>query len=386
MGLTDLLEEKKVIICCGSGGVGKTSIAAALAIKGAMMGKKTMALTIDPAKRLADSLGLKPKGNEETPIPLKNLGLIPGQDSGSLHAMLLDRRASWDELVVKYAPNEEIGKNILNNQFYKSLSHTFAGSQEYLAMEKLYDLYINRKYDLIIVDTPPTKHTLDFLEVPQRMTDFLDRKIIKWFMLPYFSAGRLGLKLLGKTGLFIFRRLEDATGIYVLKDISEFFLNLSSMIDGTIERMRKTSEVLRNKQTAFFLITSPEASVLAEANYFLRRVKELNIPLAAVIINKVNVVPDGIVNDNGLREIKALVKERWGLEKGLGERLVDNFLQFQLLARADKKRIQSFKQTLPSNQIMIYQVPCLEKDLHAINGLLTLNQYLFAGGGNYGNT
>jgi anion-transporting ArsA/GET3 family ATPase len=380
MGLNKLLEEKKVVICCGSGGVGKTSIAAALAIKGAMMGKKTMALTIDPAKRLADSLGLEPKGNEETPILLESLGLIPPGSPGSLHAMALDRRGNWDELIGKYAPNEEIGKNILNNPFYKNLSHTFAGSQEYLAMEKLYDLYVNRKYDLIVVDTPPTKHTLDFLEVPQKMSDFLDRKIIKWFMLPYFSAGRMGLKLLGKTGLFVFRRLEEATGIYVLKDVSEFFLNLSSMIDGTIERMRKASEILRNEQTAFSLIITPDPSVLSEAAYFLKRIDEFKVPLGAVIINKVNAAPEGIVNDGQLEEIKNLAKDQGGVENRLGERLVENYLQFRLLAQADINRIQSFKRTLPSNQIMIYPVPYLEKDLYAIKGLLRLNQYLFPDG------
>jgi anion-transporting ArsA/GET3 family ATPase len=377
MGLADVLDQKKIIICCGSGGVGKTSIAAALAIKGAMLGKKTIALTIDPAKRLADSMGLKDMGNEEILVPLERFGVLPEEVPGSLHAMVLDRRGSWDELMIKYAPSEEISRNILKNSFYKNLSYTFAGSQEYLAMEKLYELYFNRKYDLIVVDTPPTKHTVDFLEVPHRMTNFLDRKIVKWFMLPYFSAGRIGLKLLGKTGLFVFQRLEDATGVYVLKDISEFFLNLSSMIDGVNERLRKAAEIIRSNQTAFFLIASPDTPVLTEAKSFLRRAGEFQIPLTAIIINKVNLYLYHEFANYALEEIKALARKALKVEPAIAERLAVNYLNFQLLARADKNRIQTFKQSLPPNQILFYQLPYLEKELQDIKGLLRLNHYLF---------
>jgi len=380
--LAEVLLKKRLIICCGSGGVGKTSIAAALAIQGAILGRNTIALTIDPAKRLADSMGLgKDSPNREVPVPLERFGVLSEEKTGSLYAMVLDRRGSWDEIMTKYAPNEEIRNNILQNSFYKSLSYTFAGSQEYLAMEKLYELYGDERYDLIVVDTPPTKHTVDFLEVPQRMTDFLDRKIVKWFMLPYFTAGRIGLKLLGKTGIFLFQRLEEATGIHVLRDISEFFLNLSTMIDGVNERLRKAAEIIRSDQTAFFLIASPDATVLAEASHFISRGQEFQIPLAAIIINKVNMPADREELEPDLEELRQLMMQRWRVSREMAETLIDNYLKFRGLVLADRHHIESFKQSLPlTDAVFFCQVPYLERELQDIRGLLKINQYLFEQG------
>ena len=224
-GLDDILQRHRVIICAGSGGVGKTTTAAALALRAALGGRRTVVLTIDPAKRLANALGINSVGSTVSAVP------IPGMPRGQLSAMMLDQKGAWDELVARHAPSEEIRARILNNNFYQHLSQSFAGSQEYMAIEQLCELHASGLYDLVVVDTPPTRHALDFLEAPRRIADFLDRRIVKWFVRPYFSAGWATLRLVNRTAGFLFRRLEDATGISALVEVSDFFTSMSSLFE-----------------------------------------------------------------------------------------------------------------------------------------------------------
>ena len=268
----EVVAQHGVIVCAGSGGVGKTTTAAALAVHGAEQGRRTIVLTIDPARRLADALGIRAMGNEECTVDLDG--------AGTLSAMMLDQKGAWDKLVERYAPSEEVRERILANRFYQHLSESFAGSQEYMAVEQLAQLHASGSYDLIVVDTPPTRHALDFLDAPQRIADFLDRQVVRWFVKPYFSAGWATLRVVNRTAGNLLRRLEDATGVSALVEISDFFNSMSGLFDGFEERVRGVYRLLRSKSTAFVLVATPEEQVLAEAEYFCHKVAELKIAVA----------------------------------------------------------------------------------------------------------
>ena len=195
----DVVAGHEVIVCAGSGGVGKTTTAASLAVHAARQGRRTMVLTIDPARRLADALGVSPVGNQECEVKLGG--------GGSLGAMMLDQKGAWDQLVERYAPSAEVRERIFHNRFYQHLSESFAGSQEYMAIEQLCVLAESGEWDLIVVDTPPTRHALDFLEAPQRLGDFLDRSVVKWFVKPYFTAGWSALRAVNRSVGFLLRSL-----------------------------------------------------------------------------------------------------------------------------------------------------------------------------------
>jgi anion-transporting ArsA/GET3 family ATPase len=190
------VERHDVIVCAGSGGVGKTTAAATIALWGAKRGRRAAVLTIDPARRLADSLGLPLAGGSEIAVPKELLRANGIEIQGSLSAMMLDQKGAWDSLVERHAPSPEIRDRILENRFYQHLSQSFAGSQEYMAIEELARLRESARYDLIVVDTPPSRHALEFLEAPQRIHDFLDRRIVRWFVKPYVAAGWSALRLL----------------------------------------------------------------------------------------------------------------------------------------------------------------------------------------------
>ena len=287
MTLRELIERHRVVIAAGSGGVGKTTVAASIALWGALGGRRTVVITIDPARRLADSLGLEMLGAAERKIPLEGLaaeGIPPG---GSLVALMLDQKGAWDALVERHAPPEARAR-ILANPFYQHLSQTFAGSHEYMAIEQLCLLVESGRYDLIVVDTPPTRHALDFLEAPRRIGDFLDRKIIRWFLRPYFSAGWSALRAMNRTAGFLLRRLEQATGVSALAEISDFFSSMSELFENFQSRVDRAHEVLRGRETAFVLVSGPEEQVLGDADYLSTKMAELRMPLKGVVLNRVH--------------------------------------------------------------------------------------------------
>ena len=232
-----------------------------------------MVLTIDPARRLADALGLRTLGNEARAV--EHAG------GGSLSAMMLDQKGAWDALVERYAPSAEVRERILANRFYQHLSESFAGSQEYMAIEQLAELHASGRYDLIVVDTPPTRHALDFLDAPQRIADFLDRQVIRWFVKPYFSAGWATLRVVNRAAGSLLRRLEDATGVSALVEISDFFTSMSGLFDGFEQRVqaRRQAAALAAAPRSCSSRT-PEEQVLSEAEEFCRKLAELAYPAA----------------------------------------------------------------------------------------------------------
>ena len=265
--LGQVVASKRVIVCVGSGGVGKTTVSAALALKGAQLGRKALVLTIDPARRLAASLGLSELGNAETRISTDMLRAAGLEPKGELFAMMLDLKRTWDDLIIKRAPADR-REAILGSRFYQQLSSALAGSQEYIAMEKLVDLRLNRDYDLLVLDTPPTAHALDFLDAPNRVLDFIGNERVRSLLSPALKAGHLGLKVLNLTGGYFVRTLSRLTGFALLQELADFLGTLAPMYDVFKERAVKVKQVLGSQETAFVLVTSPHPLTVDESAFF----------------------------------------------------------------------------------------------------------------------
>ncbi|MFF8610217.1 ArsA family ATPase [Streptomyces sp. NPDC015346] len=272
----------RIIVCCGAGGVGKTTTAAALGVRAAERGRKVVVLTIDPARRLAQSMGIDSLDN----IPRKVDG-IKGSGSGELHAMMLDMKRTFDEIVEAHADGER-ARAILENPFYQSLSAGFAGTQEYMAMEKLGQLRARDAWDLIIVDTPPSRSALDFLDAPKRLGSFLDGKFIKLLMAPAKMGGRAGMKFLNVGMSMMTGTLGKLLGGQFLKDVQTFVAAMDTMFGGFRTRADATYKLLQAPGTAFLVVATPERDALREAAYFVERLAAEEMPLAGLVLNRVH--------------------------------------------------------------------------------------------------
>jgi anion-transporting ArsA/GET3 family ATPase len=388
IGLEALVASHRIIVCCGSGGVGKTTTAASVALWGARSGRRSIVLTIDPARRLADSLGIGPLGNTPRAVERAWLDRAGVTGAGSLTAMMLDQKGSWDELIARHAPTPEVRDRILENSFYRQLSQSFAGSQEYMAVEQLGALDASGQYDLIVVDTPPTQHALDFLEAPERLLHFLDRKIVRWFVKPSFTAGWSTLQTMNRTVGFLFHKIEDATGVAALAQVSDFFQAMGGLFDGFEARVARVTELLRDPATAFLLVAGPDEQVLGQAEYLVEQMSQRGMPLKGVVMNRVHpcLETDG---DEELDEaavgaaIRPWVASALGRRRGASgdvERVVGdlarNFLRHQARARGDAVRMEVFRGGLPE-EIPVAEVPDLTRDVHDLGGLFGLHRYLF---------
>jgi len=383
--LRDLVRDHRIVISAGSGGVGKTTVAASVALWGALSGRRTVVMTIDPAKRLAASLGLRDLGADVREIPRSLFADQGIQPSGTLAAMMLDQKGAWDALVDRHAP-EDARERILANPFYQHLSQAFAGSHEYMAIEQLCVLAESGDWDLIVVDTPPTRHALDFLEAPRRMSDFLDRNVLKWFVRPYFSAGWSALRAANRTAGFLLRRLEQATGLSVLTEISDFFGSMSGLFDNFGQRIERANEILRGEQTAFVLVSTPEEQVLGDAEYLSGKMEELGMPLKGVIFNRVHSElrpsPNGRrtldeVGPEDIVQVAGLVGRVLKGNPQLARTLAENFLDYQVLARGDQLRIEQFTSGLAPD-VPVAMVPNFAADVHDLAALARIHDHLFA--------
>jgi len=383
VNLADVVAGHRVVVSAGSGGVGKTTVAASLSLWGALQGRRTVVLTIDPARRLATSLGLETLGSAPHEIPaqlFREHGLAP---TGSLRAMMLDQKGAWDALVERHAPPEARAR-ILENPFYQNLSQTFAGSQEYMAIEQLCLLAESGDYDLIVVDTPPTRHALDFLEAPQRLGDFLDKSVVKWFVRPYFNAGWSALRAVNRSVGFLMRRIEQATGISALAEISDFFTSMSGLFENFQARIDKAYEVLRGPQTAFVLVSSPEEQVLGDAEYLSTKMAALRMPLKGVVLNRVHheFRPPrrgrraAELNNEDVDEIAAAVAQALGGRGAEARELAANFVNYQALARGESLRIEQFRAGLP-RRVPLVTVPNFARDVHDLASLAAMHAHLF---------
>ncbi|MFD7492624.1 ArsA-related P-loop ATPase [Streptomyces sp. NPDC059832] len=272
----------RIVVCCGSGGVGKTTTAAALGVRAAERGRKVVVLTIDPARRLAQSMGIDSLDN----IPRRVPG-IEGGEAGELHAMMLDMKRTFDEIVEAHADGER-AHAILENPFYQSLSAGFAGTQEYMAMEKLGQLRARDEWDLIIVDTPPSRSALDFLDAPKRLGSFLDGKFIKLLMAPAKMGGRAGMKFLNVGMSMMTGTLGKLLGGQFLRDVQTFVAAMDTMFGGFRTRADATYKLLQAPGTAFLVVATPEPDALREAAYFVERLAAEEMPLAGLVLNRVH--------------------------------------------------------------------------------------------------
>ena len=372
-GIAELLEGKRVCICAGSGGVGKTTTSAAIAAGMAAEGKRVAVLTIDPAKRLADSLGLPELGNTERqvdPALFTGAGIDPGE--GELWAMMLDAKATFDEVVRRHAPDEETRERILSNRIYQQLSGALAGSQEYMAMEKLFEIWAEDRYDLLVLDTPPSRNALDFLEAPRRLTQFIEGRALQVFLRPTGFA----TKLIGGGTSMAFSVLKRITGMDLLQDLSEFFQAFSGMVGGFQERAKRVNELLADSQTTFMVVCGPQGEPISEAVYFHRKLVEAKLPFGGVIVNKVHYDLEEEGADGAGALVDALADELG--DRGLADRVASNFADYGALARRDRRNVRRLAREMRTRSVI--EVPYLDNDVHDLAGLMEINRYLFASG------
>jgi anion-transporting ArsA/GET3 family ATPase len=348
------LAERRILVVCGSGGVGKTTTAAALGLRAALAGRRALVCTIDPSRRLATSLGLTTLTGRPRLLDLSRLGPAPG----TVHAMTLDPKSTFDALVERYARDEVAKKRILGNRFYREISAALAGSHEYMAMEKLLELSADERYDLVVLDTPPTRHALDFLEAPDRLLSFLDTGILRYFLRPYFVAGRLTLKVATKTGALALKLADRFLGLSFLEDLSEFFLAFESMYDGFKERAEKVYALLRDERSGFVLVAGPSGAALAEALYFHGRLDEKGMPFLAMVVNRVHPEPAPARRTRGA--------PRPELEAAFKERLRAVHEDYRILARAERRAVGRLEVDTAQAPLL---VPELETDVHDLRGL-----------------
>jgi len=334
-------------------------------------------LTIDPARRLATSLGLETLGHDAREIPRDVFAAQGLSPTAPLSAMMLDQKGAWDALVERYAPADARAR-ILANPFYQHLSQTFAGSQEYMAIEQLCLLVDGGAYDLVVVDTPPTRHALDFLEAPKRIDDFLDKSIVKWFVRPYFSAGFSAFRAVNRTAGFLLHRLEQATGVSALAEISDFFTNMSGLFENFHERIERAYDVLRGAETAFVVVSSPEEQVLGDAEYLAAKMAELRMPMKGVVMNRVHAElrrdKRRTIDPDDLAAVGRLVADAVGPANASA--LVENFADYQTLARGEQLRIEQFRAGLPKRVPMV-TVPNFSRDVHDLATLAAMHPFLF---------
>jgi anion-transporting ArsA/GET3 family ATPase len=361
VNVAELVEGKRIVVCAGPGGVGKTTTAAAVALGMARHGLKVAVLTIDPARRLANSLGLPELGNEERRVPVDLDG------GGELWAMMLDAKRTWDEMIERHAPDEKTRDAVLSNRIYQELSNAVAGSTEYMAMEKLYELYHEDRYDLLVLDTPPTRNALDFLDAPQRLSRFIDSRSLQFFLRP----GRFGLKVLGRGGGVLFSVLKRITGMDLLRDLSDFFNSFGDMAEGIQERAARVGQLLGDRRTTFLVVTSPRRDSIEEAIFFHRRLREGGMPFGAAIVNRVHDQELADADPDVGGDLEALLGDK------LARKVERNFADYRVLAECDRDSIARLRRQTGSEPLIL--VPHLDQDVHDLDGLDAMNRFLFAG-------
>lgn len=377
---TSLIATHRLLVCVGNGGVGKTTTAAALALWGALHGRRTAVVTIDPSKRLADCLGLSLAEVGETTVPPETFARYRLAPSGTLTALLVDQQSAWDAAVARYAPTPEIRDRIFANRFYRGLSQTFAGSHEYMALDTLATLSQSGVYDLIVLDTPPVQQALDFLEASKRLQRFLDSRMSKWLMRPSIEHGWAALSFVNRTTGLLLRKVEEATGIAALGEIAEFFSTMHGMFEDFGPRFNRVNALLSSEEAAFILVTSPEEEVLKEAEDFHVGLERIAISLKGIVINRVHVQehkidPEKLTIKDLNRRVQQVLGHSVGEADGLW--LAENFIAYQSLARIEQQRIQRFLLQVPP-VVPVIQVPFLSRSLADLGGLSSLHCFLFS--------
>ena len=387
--LESLLAAKEIVVCCGSGGVGKTTVAASAALGAASrLGGKVLVLTIDPAKRLADALGLEGIGNTEKRVPADMFKTAGLEVRGELWAAMLDTKQSWDALVLRHAPDEETAYRILDNSLYENITARFVQSHDYIAMERLFEIHETGKFDLIIVDTPPTRNALDFLDAPKRMADFFGGRLLRWLTMPYRVGGKRGARMINVASRPFYQMADRLLGSQFLQDIAEFFLLFQSMYQGFVERANAVERLLRDKRTTFAVVTTLESAPLHEAEFFCEQLTKREYHLGALILNRT--LPRYLLSPEGDRAAETMCAEAGPI----GDELVDtgspalddtartarvlttigeSFQNFAVVA----KREAELRAELAQAPDVLADVPALDSDVGDMGGLAKIADALF---------
>lgn len=381
-----MLAAKEIVIACGPGGVGKTTTAAAAGVMAALrQGGKVLVLTVDPAKRLANALGLEGIGNTESRVPdeaFRSAGLKP---RGELWAAMLDTKESWDALIRRHAPDQQTRDEILANPLYKNISGRFVQSHDYIAMERLYEIHSEGKYDLIVVDTPPTRNALDFLDAPQRLADFFSSRLLRWLIVPYRS------RLVNVATKPFYQVADRILGTQFLADISEFFVLFQSMYDGFVERAGAVQRLLSDRRTTFMVVSTLEGVPLREAEFFAQELTSRHLHLGAIVLNKV--LP-AYLQGSAAATVAEAMKDRaeelaTSLAPTLGSaditlgdvaqirrvitEVADSFLNFRVVALREAEE-KSQLGTVPE---VLATVPFFDTDIYDLAGLVRLGEQIW---------
>jgi anion-transporting ArsA/GET3 family ATPase len=376
--LDQLLAAKEIVIFCGSGGVGKTtSAAAAAATAAARHGGKVLVITVDPARRLANALGLERFGNVETQVPPELFRAAGVEPRGELWAAMLDTKQSWDDLVEAHAPDAATRDAILANPLYDNITRRFVQSHDYIAMERLYDIHSSGRYDLIIVDTPPTRNAIDFLEAPERMADFFSSRLLRWLTVPARS------RLVTMASKPFYTVADRILGSQFLQDIAEFFLLFQTMYDGFVERARAVTRTLSDKRTTFVVVSTLETGPAREAEFFVEALRERGMHLGAIVLNKV--LPEYFTDATATSVASRLCREPGQVAPAVGEvgdaddvervlhEVGESFLNFGVVATREAEQ----RAELAAVADVVASVPYADHDITDVAGLLELGSALW---------
>jgi anion-transporting ArsA/GET3 family ATPase len=377
--LSDVVDHGRIAVCCGSGGVGKTTTAAIIAIEGARRGRRAVVVTIDPAKRLANALGLDGLTNEPRVIDPERWD--PDHDrvqGGELSAMMLDTKSTFDGLVTRYAESEAQAQRILANNFYRNISGALSGTQEYMAMEKLHELYEDGGFDLIVVDTPPSRHALDFLDAPARLLRLLNNPIFRVLMVPT----RTYLKVAGAAVQAFIRTVSKVVGGEVVDDIVAFFRSFEGMEEGFRTRAARVVEILGQPETRFVLVTSPRRDAIEEARFFAERIGDHDLSVDALIVNRVHPrfgeeMAVGLrARADTLRDLDVPTRTERAARDRLAARY-QNLAEFNDIAERERANIETVRVRTRSAAVAF--VPYLAHDVHDFHALAEVGEILFGG-------
>ncbi|MGH2785716.1 MAG: ArsA family ATPase [Actinomycetota bacterium] len=366
--LAELLAERHVLVCVGPGGVGKTTTAAALAVRAADEGRRVIVLTIDPARRLAQSLGLDTLDNTPRLIPAK---AFPGRKpKGELWGMMLDMKRTFDEMILDMTSPER-AQRIFANPFYQHISSTLAGTQEYMAMEKLWELHEEGKWELIVLDTPPTRSALDFLDAPKKVTDFLEGKFLRLLLWPYLQAGKTYLKAVSFGAKAFLKVATKITGSELLEDVANFFLAFEGMYDTFKERSKRVYDLLAARRTSFVVVATPQEAALREARYFVQRLGAEKIALGGIVMNRTHDVP-AIA---GLEDPRSLAdRARAAGDGALLAPALDLYGSWREVSVREDAAISSSLGDLAT--VPVWRVPDLAEDVHDVAALRHVGEAL----------
>lgn len=377
--LAELVASKRVLITVGAGGVGKTTTAAAIGVAAARQGKRVLCLTIDPAKRLAESLGISEMRTEASTVDPARFEAVGVTLTGSLTAMMLDTKRTFDELVIKYSSTQAKADRLLSNKLYQYVSTSLAGTQEYMAMEKLVAVKDDPRYDLIVLDTPPTANALDFLDAPQRLMEALDSATMKWFVQAFESGGKFSLNLIAKSAATILRGIGRITGGGFLEAMAEFIGELNDLFGGFKERASRVEAALRGDEVAFVLVTSASPPSIQEVLYFAERLTDAHMPRGAFVVNRFHLPPPRAAEGVTEADAQAAISSRGlALEEDAPSRIVQAHADAVKLAALDARHLRVLDGA--SGKTPVVRVAELETDVHDLRLLAKLGEVLMSGG------